>query len=112
LVASSLSLSARKNHHALIDLENLIAPYESIFLRMPTILLLMIILGCKENTSEEHWFTLFDAAQTGLNLNNRLLGNAYMKGFFYQYYDNRTGLATADFNNDCLIDIYFISSIW
>ena len=34
-----------------------------------------------------------------------------MNGFYYEYFYNGGGLAVADFNNDGLQDIYFISNL-
>ena len=34
-----------------------------------------------------------------------------MNGLFYEYFYNGGGVAAADFNNDDLIDIYFINNL-
>ena len=56
-------------------------------------------------------FTLLSFEQTGLNFNNKLDETTYMNGFYYEYFYNGGGLAVTDFNNDELIDIYFVSNL-
>ncbi|MBK8884514.1 MAG: VCBS repeat-containing protein [Bacteroidales bacterium] len=35
-----------------------------------------------------------------------------MNGLYYEYYYNGAGLSVADFNNDGLQDVYFISNLY
>ncbi|MFT7196959.1 MAG: hypothetical protein ACI83W_001326 [Marinoscillum sp.] len=56
-------------------------------------------------------FTVLQADDTGLNFNNKLEESTYMNGFYYEYFYNGGGVAVADFNNDGLEDIYFISNL-
>jgi len=56
-------------------------------------------------------FTVLSLEDTGLNFNNKLEETTTMNGFYYEYFYNGGGLAVADFNNDGLQDIYFISNL-
>ena len=56
-------------------------------------------------------FTVLYSDDTGLKFNNRLKETTYMNGFYYEYFYNGGGVAVADFNNDGLEDIYFISNL-
>jgi enediyne biosynthesis protein E4 len=58
--------------------------------------------------------TLFDILtpeQTGINFENKITETLAMNGLFYEYYYNGAGVSVADFNNDGLQDIYFVSNL-
>ncbi|RTE52371.1 hypothetical protein EHW67_19535 [Arenibacter aquaticus] len=85
-----------------------------------TLLILSILLAsCQHKKSEvkelptrnEALYTVLESETTGINFSNELKENTYMNGLFYEYYYNGAGVAVADFNNDDLADIYFISSL-
>ncbi len=52
-------------------------------------------------------FKMLEAEQTGLNFNNQLTLTEEFNIFNYMYFFNGSGVATADFNNDGLMDLYF-----
>lgn len=56
-------------------------------------------------------FTVLDANETGLNFVNKLEESTTMNGFYYEYFYNGGGVAVADFNNDGLQDVYFVSNL-
>lgn len=64
-----------------------------------------------ENSTSEELFTVLSSEKTGIRFFNELKENTYMNGLLYEYYYNGGGVAVADFNNDGLIDIYYVNSI-
>ena len=56
-------------------------------------------------------FTVLSPEITGIRFFNELKENTYMNGLLYEYYYNGGGVAVADFNNDGLIDIYYVNNI-
>ncbi|MFT4645371.1 MAG: hypothetical protein ACI8ZX_001787, partial [Planctomycetota bacterium] len=62
-----------------------------------------------ENSTE--LFTVLSPETTGIYFLNELKESTYMNGLLYEYYYNGGGVAVADFNNDGLIDIYYVNSI-
>jgi enediyne biosynthesis protein E4 len=56
-------------------------------------------------------FDILSPAQTGINFGNKITETLSMNGIFYEYYYNGAGVAVADFNNDGLDDIYFVSNL-
>ncbi|WP_103069190.1 VCBS repeat-containing protein [Aquimarina sediminis] len=55
-------------------------------------------------------FTVLPSSKTGIFFLNELKENLNNNGLFYEYYYNGGGVAVADFNNDELVDIYFVHS--
>ncbi|SHJ91096.1 Repeat domain-containing protein [Arenibacter nanhaiticus] len=85
-----------------------------------TLLFLSVLLAsCSHKQAEkkdapletEPLYTVLTAETTGIHFLNELKENTYMNGLFYEYYYNGSGVAVADFNNDDLADIYFVSSL-
>ena len=82
-------------------------------------LLCLTLLSCNiepqkqrnNKKSNQALFTVLTATDTGISFINELKENTYMNGLFYEYYYNGGGVAVADFNNDGLIDIYFVNSL-
>ncbi|WP_223551922.1 VCBS repeat-containing protein [Aestuariivivens sp. NBU2969] len=62
----------------------------------------------EENQNE--LFTVLPPERTGISFLNELKENLSNNGLYYEYYYNGGGVAVADFNNDDLIDIYFVNS--
>ncbi len=56
-------------------------------------------------------FTMLDASKTGLDFDNKLELTTEMNIFKYMYFYNGGGVASADFNNDGLMDILFIGNL-
>lgn len=57
-----------------------------------------------------HLFTELSPATTGVHFQNKLIETAEHNIITYEYFFNGGGVATGDFNNDGLIDIYFTSN--
>lgn len=55
-------------------------------------------------------FTTLDSTQTGVGFVNRLDPNGSLNFLDYLYYYNGAGVATGDFNNDGLVDLFFVSN--
>ena len=57
-------------------------------------------------------FDILMPEKTGINFENKLTESLTMNGLYYEYYYNGAGLSVADFNNDGLQDVYFISNLY
>ncbi|TXD47872.1 VCBS repeat-containing protein [Polaribacter sp. IC073] len=64
-----------------------------------------------QSLNSKELFTVLSPETTGIRFFNELKENTYMNGLLYEYYYNGGGVAVADFNNDGLIDIYYVNSI-
>jgi len=81
---------------------------------------ILMLNGCaskKDNTedaekfdSKETLFELVSAEKSGVNFTNKLTPTPELNIFKYLYFYNGAGVATGDFNNDGLIDIYFTAN--
>lgn len=56
-------------------------------------------------------FEILGPEETGIHFQNELVESHSMNGIVDNYYYNGAGLAVADFNNDGLQDIYFLSTL-
>lgn len=56
-------------------------------------------------------FTLLDSSQSGVNFRNDLIEGPNTNILMYEYFYNGGGVATADFNQDGWIDLYFTSNM-
>jgi hypothetical protein len=56
-------------------------------------------------------FALLDPGHTNINFSNTLNEGPNTNIFMYEYFYNGGGVATGDFNNDGLIDIYFTANM-
>ena len=84
-------------------------------------ILVVAMLSCKYErnsvnsqdniTDQPMLFDILTPEQTGINFENKITETLAMNGLFYEYYYNGAGLAVADFNNDGLQDIYFVSNL-
>ncbi len=75
--------------------------------------LLLLSCGGKNNNNtpaEEALFELLTVEQSGIDFKNSLTPTSELNIFKYLYFYNGAGVATADFNNDGLIDIYFTAN--
>ena len=81
---------------------------------------LLLFYGCnqkeqlnpKENeVKQESLFTLLSSAETNVGFQNKLTESLNANVLIYEYLYNGGGVATADFNNDGLIDLYFTSNM-
>ncbi len=60
---------------------------------------------------DETLFELVDSLTTGVTFSNELVEGLNTNVLVYEYFYNGGGVATADFNGDELIDIYFVSNM-
>tara|TARA_B110000503_G_scaffold60104_1_gene95635 strand:- start:1124 stop:4477 length:3354 start_codon:yes stop_codon:yes gene_type:complete len=84
--------------------------------------ILISIYSCKEDSNisiqkkkemdvaEKSSFDVLPPEKTGIFFLNELKENMNNNGLYYEYYYNGGGVAVADFNNDNLVDIYFVHS--
>ncbi len=87
---------------------------------IPSILLLLVLLGCNEKKTEatekktvaySPLFSLLKPAETNIHFQNKLAESLNANVLMYEYLYNGGGVAAGDFNNDGLIDIYFTSNM-
>lgn len=81
-------------------------------------LLTLALVSCKKkyhlsnlDPEKVNLFTKLTEAETGIDFSNDLDENLKFNGLQYEYYYNGSGLALADFNNDGLKDIFFVSTL-
>ncbi|MEN8230803.1 MAG: CRTAC1 family protein, partial [Bacteroidota bacterium] len=86
--------------------------------------LVLVLFSCSEKSSTDQvlssdsvgredirLFDILSPAETGIIFKNELTESLAMNGLTYEYYYNGGGLAVADFNNDGMQDLYFISNL-
>ena len=71
-------------------------------------ILLFVVFGCskKENTL----FVSLSPRETGIDFENKIKSSVELNILNYIYYYNGAGVASADFNNDGFIDLYFTAN--
>ncbi|MFM9911617.1 MAG: VCBS repeat-containing protein [Chitinophagaceae bacterium] len=73
--------------------------------------------GCREELEKPikekgpQLFTLLNAEQTKIDFQNTLTEGLNTNILMYEYFYNGGGIATGDFNNDGLVDLYFTSNM-
>ncbi|TWR29439.1 VCBS repeat-containing protein [Mucilaginibacter pallidiroseus] len=72
--------------------------------------LLCITVSCKSKKTGEGIFKILPASESNVDFVNRSLPTDSVNILDYLYFYNGGGVATADFNNDGLEDIYFVSN--
>ena len=66
----------------------------------------------KEQSSvETKMFSVLGTRKTGIHFINKLPETDEMNGLLYEYYYNGAGTSLGDFNNDGLVDIFFVSNL-
>jgi len=70
--------------------------------------ILLVCIGFSQQ--QQHLFTNLNAAQTGIKFQNKLVETPLQNIITYEYFYNGGGVAAGDFNNDGLIDLYFVSN--
>ncbi|WP_298352804.1 VCBS repeat-containing protein [uncultured Dokdonia sp.] len=75
---------------------------------LPLLLLLMFLFSCSQPEKNHRFIHKKD---TGVTFTNELTKSAELNILNYLYYYNGAGVATGDFNNDGLVDIYFASNL-
>ena len=68
------------------------------------------LFSCQKEEANPPLFELLPSGQTGVSFANNLTETPDFNILEYLYFYNGAGLATADFNNDGLIDLYFVSN--
>ena len=74
---------------------------------------LFLLQNCQNNEASppaqksQDQFTLLPSANTGIEFENVIIETPKRNLSFYDYFFNGSGVATGDFNNDGLTDIYF-----
>ncbi len=88
------------------------------FFRSVLVPVMVLLFACQKKEKQQHkeakdsaGFTVLTHAETGLNFNNKLEETTSNNGFYYEYFYNGGGVAVADFNNDGLQDVYFVSNL-
>ncbi|MGY4536726.1 hypothetical protein ACVW0P_001140 [Mucilaginibacter sp. UYNi724] len=71
---------------------------------------IIIYTSCKTRKSGEGIFKLLSASQTNIDFVNKNTVSDSVNILDYLYFYNGAGVASADFNNDGLEDIYFVSN--
>ena len=74
------------------------------------ILLIAIVFSCNKEDATEWQFDSLDSAETGIDFQNILSMNDSINLLSYLYFYNGGGVATADFNNDGLEDLFFVGN--
>ncbi len=83
---------------------------------------LILLLSCSKdeqvkkselvvNENSQELFSALGIDDTGLIFKNNLKESTTMNWLYYEYFYNGAGVAVADFNNDGLQDVYFISNL-
>jgi len=71
------------------------------------VLVLMIFIGCNDKRGQ---FVKLPNSQTGISFVNELTPTEDLNILTYLYYYNGAGIAAGDYNNDGLIDLYFVGN--
>ena len=91
--------------------------YQTIIFIVLLFIVGLVIFSCSDDRAqkiieqEQELYTVLGVEDTGLNFVNKLEETTTMNGFYYEYFYNGGGVAVADFNNDGLQDVYFISNL-
>jgi len=68
---------------------------------------ILTFIGLSACTQNKKLFTFLSSSETGILFRNEIIETSEHNILTYEYYYNGGGVASADFNNDGLIDIYF-----
>ncbi|WP_454802278.1 FG-GAP repeat domain-containing protein [Mucilaginibacter phyllosphaerae] len=86
------------------------------YLKKPSVVCLFIITNvifwcaCKPKKAEHEIFKLLDTTHSQVNFVNKNTEGASFNILDYLYFYNGGGMASADFNNDGMQDLYFVSN--
>lgn len=90
---------------------NLMLPVKKILLFSFLFAITLICLfSCKQKKAGEGVFKLLPADETGVGFINKNIVSDSVNILDYLYFYNGAGVASADFNNDGLPDLYFVSN--
>ncbi|MEM6345921.1 MAG: VCBS repeat-containing protein [Bacteroidota bacterium] len=75
--------------------------------------LLLSVLGCQQEKTPSNttYFEQISATQSGIDFNNQITESAEFNYFKYPYLYLGGGVATGDFNNDGLTDVFFTGNM-
>jgi len=84
-------------------------------------IIILLFVSCKGNNGSEqvsndnqnhkNLFEILTSRESGIDFENKIIETPGMNGFNYINYNNGAGVAVADFNNDGLQDLYFMSTL-
>jgi len=78
--------------------------------RFAILLFIFIFISCNITPPKNLLFKEVASSKTGVSFVNKLTDTPQLNILTYLYYYNGAGVAAADFNNDGLIDLYFIGN--
>jgi enediyne biosynthesis protein E4 len=70
----------------------------------------VLFIACNNKKKDSYLFEVLKSSSTGLTFSNNLHSSDSFNLFKYMYFYNGAGVATGDFNNDGLPDIFFASN--
>ena len=73
--------------------------------------LIILFMTCQGLSEKEYLFSQITAEYSGINFENKIVENEVFNYYKYIYAYNGAGVAAADFNNDGLEDLFFISNL-
>ncbi|HEY0898662.1 MAG TPA: VCBS repeat-containing protein [Sphingobacteriaceae bacterium] len=74
------------------------------------VIVAMFAISCRSGQGDKQTFQKIDPETSGVNFANNLVESDSLNILDYLYFYNGAGLASADFNNDGLEDLYFVSN--
>jgi hypothetical protein len=77
---------------------------------LPGLLLFLCLAACNKKNGNERIFSLIPPQQSGVNFVNKNTESDTQNILDYLYFYNGAGVASADFNNDGLEDLYLVSN--
>ncbi len=80
------------------------------YLVITGLVMLAFCCACKQQNNSETVFKLLSASKTNISFVNRNTATDSVNILDYLYFYNGAGVASADFNNDGLPDLYFVSN--
>lgn len=87
------------------------SPSKISFLQLFCITIVLLLIGCNSRTDKpEPLFQMLSHTESGIDFQNNLFSDSDFNIYKYRNFYNGGGVAAADFNNDGLTDLYFISN--
>ena len=71
---------------------------------------LFFFFACKHTMQVQPLFEVMEDNTTGLHFTNKLTPTAQFNLFKYMYFYNGGGVGAGDFNNDGLVDLFFVAN--